>query len=64
MIFLAQLIARDISNDQLVTFYYTSGPGMYDNDGNFYEPRIEQPALMKRSFSDKGFAGGISETYG
>jgi hypothetical protein len=64
MIYLAEIQARDVTTNLLVTFRYSSGLGFTDDSGNFYEPRIEQPGLMRREMSDKGFAGGINETYG
>lgn len=66
MIYLAEITAYRIGTATLETLRFCSGQGYIDNaTGNYYEPRIEQPALMSSElFSDGQLGGASTASYG
>jgi hypothetical protein len=66
MIYLAELTAYNLTTLAIETLRFSSGTGYIDNaTGNYYEPRIEQPALMRREiFADGQIGGAASVSYG
>jgi hypothetical protein len=66
MIYLAEIAAYNLATSLVETLRFCSGTGYLDEaTGNFYEPRIEQPALMRREiFADGQIGGAASISYG
>jgi hypothetical protein len=66
MIYLAELTAYNLTSLAVETLRFCTGTGYIDNaTGNYYEPRIEQPALMRREiFADGQIGGAASASYG
>jgi hypothetical protein len=65
MIYLAELTAYNTGTSSIETLRFCTGTGFYDESGNFFEPRIEQPALMRREiFADGQIGGAASTSYG
>ena len=62
-IYLAELQAFDPATSSVITWRFASGRG-YDNGGQFYEPRIEQPATLARSMGGSSVGGRTSQSYG
>jgi hypothetical protein len=60
-IYLAEITAYDPATSAEITWRFSTGDG-YDNEGVFYAPRIENPALLDRSISIQG--GKASSGYG
>jgi len=66
MIYLAELTVFNMSTSAVETLRFSSGDGYIDNaTGNYYAPRIEQPALMRREiFADGQIGGAASASLG
>jgi len=66
MIYLAELTAYNLTTLAVETLRFCTGAGYIDNaTGHYYEPCIEQPALMKREiFADGQIGGASSASYG
>jgi hypothetical protein len=66
MIYLAELTAFNLTSLAVETLRFCTGTGYIDNaTGNYYEPRIEQPALMRREiFADGQIGGAASASFG
>jgi len=66
MIYLAELTVYNLSASAVETLRFSSGEGYIDNaTGNYYAPRIEQPALMRREiFADGQIGGAASASVG
>lgn len=64
-IYLAELQAYDPDTSSVITWRFSSGHG-YNNSGQFYAPRIEQPATLSRSMggSRDNVGGRASVSYG
>lgn len=63
MIYLAEISAYNLTTSLLETLRFCTGQGYIDNvTNNYYEPRIEQPALMNREIFSDGRIGGASAT--
>ena len=61
-LFLAEIEAYDPDTSSTVTHYFSSGQG-YDHAGQFYFPRIENPATLQRRIT-AGIGGKASISYG
>lgn len=61
-IFLAEIQAYDPDSSSVVTWYFSSGQG-FNNAGQFYVPRIENPALYKRSMNS-ALGGKVTNSIG
>lgn len=61
MIYLAEITAYHIASQTTQTLRFCTGSGYTDGSGNFYEPCIEQPALMRRDIFSDGQIGGASQ---
>lgn len=57
---MAEIEAYDPDTASVITYRYASGKG-YDNSGVFYQPRIENPATIRREIS---IGGDASSSYG
>jgi hypothetical protein len=66
MIYLAELTAYNLSTEAVETLRFSTGLGYLDAaTGNYYAPRIEQPALMRREiFADGQIGGAASASFG
>lgn len=66
MIYLAELTIYNLNTLAVETLRFCTGSGYIDNaTGNYYEPCIEQPALMRRDiFADGQIGGAASSSYG
>ncbi|WP_024296640.1 hypothetical protein [Methylomicrobium lacus] len=66
MIYLAELTAYNLATSSVETLRFSSGDGYLDAaTGNYYAPRIEQPALMRREiFADGQIGGAASASVG
>lgn len=62
-IYLAEIQGYDPGSSGVVTWRFSSGRG-FDNSGIFYEPRIEQPALLTRSMGGSSIGGKTNISYG
>lgn len=62
-IYIAELQAYDPATSSVTTWRFSTGTG-YDNGGQFYEPRIEQPATLSRSMGGTAAGGRTSQSYG
>ena len=62
-IYIAELQAYDPSTSSVVTWRFSTGTG-FDNGGQFYAPRIEQPATLSRSMGGSSAGGRTSQSYG
>ncbi len=62
MIYLAEVTAYNLLTAAIETLRFCTGQGYYDTSHNFYEPRILQPALMRRDIFGDGQIGGASQT--
>ena len=60
-IFLAEIEAYDPATESTKTWLFASGSG-YDNAGDFYTPRMENPATFSRSMS--GISGRAGQSFG
>jgi hypothetical protein len=63
-IFLAELTAYDPGSSAVITWRFSSGLGYTDGSGNFYAPRIENPATFSRSIGGAAAGGKASASYG
>lgn len=63
-IFLAELTAYDPGTSAVITWRFSSGLGYSDGSGNFYAPRIENPATFSRSLGGSSTGGQSSISYG
>lgn len=66
MIYLAEITAYNLTTSSIETLRYSTGLGYVDTvNGNFYEPRIEQPCMMRRDIFNSGKIGGTTtSSYG
>ncbi|WP_427550926.1 hypothetical protein ACQE3D_12585 [Methylomonas sp. MS20] len=66
MIYLAIIEAYNLTISAVETLRFCTGPGYIDEvAGDYYEPRIEQPASMRRDiFQDGQIGGAASASYG
>lgn len=62
-VFLAEIDAYDPGTSGVITYRFASGYG-YDDSGVWYEPRIEQPASLRRDIGSTLFGGRASQSYG
>ncbi len=62
MIYLAEITAYNLLTSTVETLRFCTGQGYYDSANHFYEPRILQPALMRRDIFGDGQIGGASQT--
>lgn len=61
MIYLAEITAYNLTTNAVETLRFCTGRGYKDLvNGNYYEPRIEQPALMNRNIFNDGKIGGTT----
>jgi hypothetical protein len=61
MIYLAEITAYNLTTNAVETLRFCTGLGYKDLvNGNYYEPRIEQPALMNREIFNGGKIGGTT----
>lgn len=60
-IFLAEIEAYDPATETTKTWLFASGSG-FDNAGDFFAPRMENPATFSRSIS--GIAGRVAQSFG
>jgi hypothetical protein len=66
MIYLAEITAYNLTTSTIETLRYSTGTGYVDTvNGTYYEPRIEQPCLMRRDIFNSGKIGGTTtSSYG
>jgi hypothetical protein len=66
MIYLAELTAYNLTTESVETLRFSTGSGYIDDaTGNYYAPKIEQPALLKREiFADGQIGGAASASFG
>ena len=66
MIYLAEITAYNLTTSTVETLRYSTGTGYVDTvNGTYYEPRIEQPCLMRRDIFNSGKIGGTTtSSYG
>jgi len=65
MIYLADITAYNLTANTVEILRFCTGSGVYNNADQYYEPRIEQPALMNRQiFSDGAIGGAAQASYG
>jgi len=65
MIYLADITAYNLLTNAVETLRFCTGSGVYNNADQYYEPRIEQPALLSRQiFSDGAIGGAAQASYG
>jgi len=62
-IYIAELQAYDPATSSVTTWRFSTGTG-FDNGGQFYEPRIEQPATLSRSMGGSSAGGRTNQSYG
>lgn len=61
MIYLAEITAYNLATNAVETLRFCTGLGYKDLvNGRYYEPRIEQPALMSRNIFNDGKIGGTT----
>ena len=61
LIYLVEMTAYHRGTASVQVLRYCSGSGYTNADGQFYEPRIEQPALLRRDIFSDGQIGGASQ---
>lgn len=65
MIYLADITAYNLVTNSTEILRFCTGSGVYNNADQYYEPRIEQPALLNRQIFANGEIGGAAQaSYG